>query len=73
MGMGSFQPQHTIQQGKFPPRYVDGADFDGDGDFDLCTPDYIGMTTTVLENDGNGVFFDTSPIPHENTCILMGG
>jgi len=53
------------------PRYVHGADFDGDGDIDLCTPDYSGMTETVLQNDGAGSFTILAQYPIQTPALAM--
>ena len=68
-GLGLF-PSTTNYPTGLVPRCVDGADFDGDGDFDICTSDYIGMTTTILENDGNGVFSILAQYPMSTPAFL---
>ena len=54
-GTGTFSDPLFVETG-VSPRYVEGGDFDNDGDVDLCTSDFGSDTVSVLLNDGAGIF-----------------
>jgi hypothetical protein len=43
-------------------QWVDGSDFDGDGDIDLASSNGVSSNVSILVNDGNGVLIKQGPL-----------